>query len=127
MKDAQVAAALDVSNTQAKAWLQRLVKRDVIEKRKKPVAYVVKQPSLFGPKWEPRWTFQHASRIDSCRSVLRCGACAIQQLLSAPMKDAEVAAALDVSNTQAKAWLQRLVEEGVIEKRKKPVAYVVKQ
>lgn len=52
---------------------------------------------------------------------------AIQQLLSAPMKDAQVAAALDVSNTQAKAWLQRLVEEGVIEKRKKPVAYVVKQ
>ncbi len=43
------------------------------------------------------------------------------------MKDAEVAAALDVSNTQAKAWLQRLVEEGVIEKRKKPAGYVVKQ
>ena len=34
---------------------------------------------------------------------------AIQQLLSTPKKDAEVAAALDVSNAQAKAWLQRLV------------------
>lgn len=43
------------------------------------------------------------------------------------MKDAEVAAALDVSSAQAKAWLQRLVDEGVIEKRKKPVGYVVKQ
>ena len=52
---------------------------------------------------------------------------AIHQLLSTPMKDAEVAAALAVSNTQAKAWLQRLVEEGVLEKLKKPAGYVVKQ
>src|SRR5690606_12149050 len=52
---------------------------------------------------------------------------AIQQLLSAPMKDAEVAAALDVSNAQAKAWLQRLVEEGVVEKQKRPTGYVVKE
>ncbi len=52
---------------------------------------------------------------------------AIQQLLSTPMKDVEVAAALDVSNTQAKAWLQRMVEEGVLEKQKKPVRYVLKE
>ena len=52
---------------------------------------------------------------------------AIQQLLSAPMKDAEVAAALDVSSAQAKAWLQRLIDEGVLEKQKKPAGYVVKQ
>jgi len=51
----------------------------------------------------------------------------IKQLLNAPMKDAEVAAALDVSNSQAKAWLQRLVDEGVIEKQKKPAGYIVKQ
>lgn len=46
--------------------------------------------------------------------------------MSVPMKDVEVAAALNVSNTQAKAWLQRLVEEGVLEKEKKPVRYVNK-
>ncbi|MCW8196861.1 DNA-processing protein DprA [Verminephrobacter aporrectodeae subsp. tuberculatae] len=51
----------------------------------------------------------------------------IPPLLQAPMKDAEVAAALSVSTAQAKAWLQRLVGEGVIEKRKKPAGYVVKQ
>lgn len=51
---------------------------------------------------------------------------AIQQLLSAPMKDTEVAIALDVSNVQAKAWLQRLVDDGVIEKQKKPAGYVLK-
>ena len=52
---------------------------------------------------------------------------AIQQLLSVPKKDAEVAAALEVSNAQAKAWLQRLVDEDVLEKQKKPAGYVVKQ
>lgn len=51
----------------------------------------------------------------------------VQQLLRAPMKDAEFAAALEVSNAQAKIWLQRLVDEGVIEKNKRPVRYVVKQ
>lgn len=52
---------------------------------------------------------------------------AIKQLLSSPMKDAEVAAALDVSNAQAKAWLQRLVDEGLLERQKKPAGYIVKQ
>ena len=51
----------------------------------------------------------------------------IELMLKVPMKDAEVAAALDVSGTQTKAWLQRLVDQGVIEKRKKPAGYVVKQ
>ncbi len=51
----------------------------------------------------------------------------IQQLLSVPMKDVEVAAALDISNAQAKSWLQRLVDEGLIEKQKKPLAYIAKQ
>jgi len=51
----------------------------------------------------------------------------IQLLLKSPMKDTEVAAALDVSAAQTKAWLQRLVDEGVIEKQKKPAGYIVKQ
>ena len=49
------------------------------------------------------------------------------RLLKAPMKDVEIAAALDVSHAQAKKWLQRLVDEGVIEKQKKPAGYIVKQ
>jgi DNA processing protein len=52
----------------------------------------------------------------------------IRSLLKvAPMKDVEIADALDVSNAQAKIWLQRLVEEGQLEKQKKPVRYAVKQ
>lgn len=51
----------------------------------------------------------------------------IQRLLKSPMKDAEVAAALDVSTTQAKKWLQRLVDEGVIEKQAKTAGFLVKK
>ena len=51
----------------------------------------------------------------------------LRQLLKTPMKDAEVAVALDVSSAQAKAWLQQLIDEGLIEKQKKPAGYIVKQ
>lgn len=52
---------------------------------------------------------------------------AIQQLLSAPMKDVEIAAALEISDMQAKAWLKRLVDDGMVEKRTRPAAYILKQ
>jgi DNA processing protein len=51
----------------------------------------------------------------------------IRALLVIPMKDAEVAAALEVVPAQAKGWLQRLVVEGVLEKQKRPAGYVVKK
>jgi DNA processing protein len=51
----------------------------------------------------------------------------LQQLLISPMKDIEVAEALDISTTQAKIWLRRFVEEGVLETRKRPNVYVSKQ
>lgn len=50
----------------------------------------------------------------------------IAQLLVVPMKDADVAVGLDVSNAQAKIWLQRLVDEGFVEKTKKPSGYIIK-
>ena len=43
--------------------------------------------------------------------------------IEAPKTDAEVAADLHVSKHQAKEWLQRLVEEGVLEKHTRPVRY----
>jgi len=50
----------------------------------------------------------------------------IRDLLELPMKESDVAAVLGVTTPQVKAWLQRLVEEGELEKLKKPVRYVVK-
>lgn len=52
---------------------------------------------------------------------------AVRQLLRRPMKDSEVARGLDVSKAQAKAWLDRLVAEGVVEKRTKPSEYALGQ
>jgi DNA processing protein len=50
----------------------------------------------------------------------------ILQLLAKPMKDSEIAAALDLEIGQARAWLARLVDEGELERRKRPAVYVVK-
>ncbi len=51
----------------------------------------------------------------------------MRDYLAVPRKEAEVATALGVSAAQAKTWLQRLVDEGTVEKRKKPVGFVVKE
>ncbi len=51
----------------------------------------------------------------------------IPQLLQAPMKEAEIAAALEVSKAQARTWLHRLVDDGVLDKHNKPAGYIVKQ
>lgn len=49
----------------------------------------------------------------------------LRRLLASPKKDAEVADALGVSKAQAKAWLQRLVTEGVARQQRKPAGYVL--
>jgi len=50
----------------------------------------------------------------------------LEQMLLTPKKETEVAAILQVTAPQAKAWLQRLLEEGSLEKINKPVRYVIK-
>lgn len=48
-------------------------------------------------------------------------------LLSTPRTEKEIAAALQVSKSQMQLWLQKFVGEELIEKRSKPVRYVLKQ
>jgi DNA processing protein len=67
------------------------------------------------------------ARSDPADVLLTAAREAFKQLLTAPMKDIEIAAALDISTAQTKTWLQRFVDEGVLEKRKKPNVYVAKQ
>lgn len=43
--------------------------------------------------------------------------------MDTPKTDAEVAVELNVPKSQAKAWLQRLVKEGVLDKLSKPIRY----
>lgn len=49
------------------------------------------------------------------------------QILKIPAKPADVATALGVTKGQAEEWLRRLVAEGKVEKKAKPVRYVVRQ
>lgn len=95
---------------------------------------LVEQASAQQPleKPEPTATAEVASEsplIDSTPAETLFAAVreVLRQLLKTPMKDADVAVALDVSSAQAKAWLQRLIDEGLIEKQKKPAGYIVKQ
>jgi DNA processing protein len=51
----------------------------------------------------------------------------LRRLLTSPMSDTDIAAELQVSKPQAKVWLQRLVDEGVLDRQKKPAGYIVRQ
>jgi predicted Rossmann fold nucleotide-binding protein DprA/Smf involved in DNA uptake len=51
----------------------------------------------------------------------------VLRLAREPMKAADVARRLGVTEAQARKWLKRLVEEGALEKRKKPVRYSIPQ
>jgi len=50
---------------------------------------------------------------------------AVCELLREPMRGADIATALDVSQMQVNTWLKRLVEEGSIEQHRNPVRYIV--
>ena len=51
----------------------------------------------------------------------------ILRLAQEPRKPAEIARELEVAQRQVEQWLKRLVAEGLLEKRAKPVRYVVRQ
>lgn len=69
---------------------------------------------------EPAAPAQDASErlFDTARSI-------IIEFAQHPIKDGELAEALRVPKPLAKAWLERLVHDGLLQKRKQPAAYVV--
>ncbi|MDR1910946.1 MAG: DNA-processing protein DprA [Helicobacteraceae bacterium] len=67
------------------------------------------------------------SKSTSAGELFETARALIQRLLKTPMKEAKVADELSISKAQARAWLQRLVDEGAIEKQKSPAGYVVKK
>jgi predicted Rossmann fold nucleotide-binding protein DprA/Smf involved in DNA uptake len=107
---------------------ERAIPRDAAHSEEPVVGVLVKAP-LSAPKTDaPKAASSIATTaLRPAETLFAAFREVVQPLLKAPMKDAEVAAALDVSTSQAKAWLQRLVDEGVIEKQKRPAGYIVKQ
>lgn len=60
-----------------------------------------------------------ATPADTLFSTVR----ALLEQIATPQTDTDIAEALDVSKAQAKQWLNRLVEEGVLEKTQRPIRY----
>lgn len=65
-----------------------------------------------------------ASDISPAELLFSAVRSAMYDLLKIPMTDIEVAAALDVSDAQVRTWLQRLVDEGLLEKQQKSACYI---
>jgi predicted Rossmann fold nucleotide-binding protein DprA/Smf involved in DNA uptake len=59
-------------------------------------------------------------------SIFQAARAAIETLLAKSMTETEVATELLLSPAQTKSWLARLVDEGIVEKTKKPVKYRLK-
>ena len=68
---------------------------------------------------EPAPVGDPAERLfDAVRSI-------IIEFAPQPIKDGELATALRITKPQARVWLERLVRDGVLQKRKKPTGYVL--
>lgn len=87
------------------------------------VASTPPSPTETEPDASHQITTSHPTPADILFTTVRS---LLQSMLKSPMKDTEIASTLDISKPQAKAWLQRLLDEGLIEKREKPSAYVLK-
>lgn len=66
---------------------------------------------------------QQPANDQSPAEVLFATVRSLLERMDSAKADTEVAAELQVSRTQAKEWLQRLVDEGVLEKTSRPVRY----
>lgn len=60
-------------------------------------------------------------------ALIACVRQVLTELLTTPKNEKEIVDLLQISSAQAKLWLQKLVGEGIIEKRSKPVRYMLKQ
>ena len=69
----------------------------------------------------------HLNQSESAKALFSTVSRLIQQLLKTPKKDSEIAKELNVSTSQARAWLQRMVDEDTLEKQKKPTLYTLKE
>ena len=86
---------------------------------------VSESPAELATGWAGSSSASERAPLPPAELLFAAASEAILSLLTKPMTEAEVAAALDVSTAQAKAWLVRMTEKGMLEKRKRPVGYVV--
>ncbi len=64
---------------------------------------------------------------DPAAILIACVRKILIDFLATSRTEKEISAALQVSAPQAKMWLQKFIEEGLIERRAKPVRYALKE
>jgi predicted Rossmann fold nucleotide-binding protein DprA/Smf involved in DNA uptake len=69
----------------------------------------------------------HHKQLDPAQTLMNCVRQILVDLLESPKNDTEVASILQVSKAQAKQWLDALLKEDTLEKKKRPVRYALKQ
>jgi DNA processing protein len=106
--NAELSTDLQVSKSQAKQWLQRLVDEGVLEKLSEPIRYRAVAPQISTSSLPP---------AEELFAMVR----ELLQKMITPKTDAQVATDLRVYKGQAKKWLQRLAKEQMPEKGSKPV------
>lgn len=85
-----------------------------------PVMPEVKAAPHAAPDLPPKMDEIALCPADELFAVVRRS---MPRILGVPKKESEIAAELQVTSTQAREWLQRLVEEGVVEKGPKKSMY----
>jgi DNA processing protein len=118
-KEREIAAALDISNAQAKIWLGRLIEDGSIQKHKRPAVYRAEIAAPL-PTAQP-------TELPLDKSLFAAVREAVLQIVDTPRKDTEIAAALNVSYGQARAWLGRMVDDGSIQKQRRSAVYSAKR
>jgi predicted Rossmann fold nucleotide-binding protein DprA/Smf involved in DNA uptake len=69
----------------------------------------------------------HIARLEPAGSLIGCVRDILVRLLLTPKSESEIASILQVSTAQTKVWLQKFIDEEVLDKRLRPVRYVVRQ
>jgi hypothetical protein len=69
----------------------------------------------------------HKADLEPAGALIGCVRDILVCQLVTPKSESEIASVLQVSSAQARAWLQKFVDERVLEKRLNPVRYVIRQ
>lgn len=105
---------------------QSLVTASVAESESKVVESVVEQTDLKAQEKLSETEKEIPEEVSPADVLYETVRSVMHALLTSPMSEGDVADALQITKIQAKAWLSRMVEEGILDKQKHPVRYVNK-
>ena len=95
--------------------------------RREPVKTALPRNTATSPKMAGNALQTSRERpLDPAEELYQAMRSLVLDMLATPKNTSEIAAELGINKRQAEAWIKQLVTEGLIEKRSKPVSYVVR-